>query len=134
MRHYRAESKTELARIDREALNPCQKMELYFLGYIKELRESGQVCLACMLAADQPTLPQEICNEVGGYFNDQKVWLEKVLQEGLEANVFHLRYDVEVEAQLIIAAVQGAMVIARSCGSAVQFEAVAARLLNGLSN
>jgi len=45
-----------------------------------------------------------------------------------------LRDAVEVEAQLIIAAVQGARVIARSCGSAVQFEAVAARLLDGLNN
>ncbi len=134
MRRYRAENKAELARIEHEAVNPRQKMELYFLGYINELRESGQVCMACMLAADQPTLPDEICNEVGGFFNDQKVWLEKVLQDGLEAESFRLRDAVEVEAQLIIAAVQGAMVIARSCGSAVQFETVAARLLDGLKN
>jgi TetR/AcrR family transcriptional repressor of nem operon len=113
MRRYRAENKAELDRFEREAVNPRQKMELYFLGYINELRESGQVCLACMLAADQPTLPQDICNEVGA---------------------FQLRDAVEVEAQLIIAAVQGAMVIARSCGSAVQFETVAARLLDGLNN
>jgi TetR/AcrR family transcriptional repressor of nem operon len=87
------------------------------------------MCLCGMLAADYETLPLAMRTAVVRFFDDNEAWLERVLEQGVSDGVLHYEGRARDQAQLIISALEGAMLVARPYGDPVRFEAAAHRLL-----
>jgi TetR/AcrR family transcriptional repressor of nem operon len=83
-----------------------------------------------VLAADLAALPLAVRGEVRAFFADNEAWLTRVLTDGVKRKELALRGSVAVNARLILAALEGAMIVARAHGSTAQFDAVADQVLS----
>lgn len=128
---YREIFRKKRDQIDRQTDYPRRQLERYVQLYLDGLRDE-RMCLCGMLAADFTTLPQAVREEVKGFFADNEAWLTKVLVEGCKAGVIHCNEPAEVSAQLLLAGLHGAQLVARSYGDVTRFHSIAQRLLAGL--
>jgi TetR/AcrR family transcriptional repressor of nem operon len=122
----------ELAEIDSASVTPAARLAAYAGLYARVLRQR-RMCLCGMLAAEHQTLPQPMREAVTSFFDGSETWLEKVLEEGGQDGTLRFPGAPRETARLIIACLEGAMLVARPYGDADRFQAVAASLLSGLT-
>jgi TetR/AcrR family transcriptional repressor of nem operon len=96
------------------------------------LRDRDRMCLCGMMAADIATLPKVVRAEIRRFFEENEVWLVRVLTAGRKARTLRFSGSAEVEARLLTMGLEGAMLVARSYGEPRRFEEIATRLLEGL--
>jgi len=121
-----------LATIDRAGIAPAERLAEYAGLYLHVLREE-RLCLCGMLAAEYPTLPGPMQEAVTGFFDANESWLEKVLEDGRQGGSLEFPGTARDTARLMIACLEGAMLVARPYGDTGRFQAVAASLLAGLT-
>ncbi len=121
-----------LAAIDNDVPSAPAKLDAYAGLYIDVLR-AKRMCLCGMLAAEYETLPQPMKAGVIQFFEDSAKWLESVLCDGNADGTLQFVGSGREVAQLIIGALEGAMLVARSYGDVGRFEDSAERLLASLA-
>jgi TetR/AcrR family transcriptional repressor of nem operon len=121
----------ELKAIDANSSNIHSKLAAYAAVYADVLKDQ-RMCLCGMLAADYETLPPPMRAAVIRFFDDNADWLERVLQQGASEGTLHYEGSARDQAQLIISALEGAMLVARPYGDPERFQAAAHRLLASL--
>jgi TetR/AcrR family transcriptional repressor of nem operon len=84
-----------------------------------------------MLAAEYETLPEAMQRSVERFFADNRQWLEAVLESGRRRGTLAFEGSAADAAQLILSALEGAMLVARPFGGVERFRAAAGRLLAG---
>ena len=98
----------------------------FYTGYwercIKD--QSAPFCLAAVLAAELPGLPEEVAVSVRGHFVDLGTWLERLLELGVEQGSVNLEGSPKVEAQAFMATVYGAMLAARAFDDPQRFDVI----------
>jgi len=98
----------------------------FYTGYwercIKD--QSAPFCLAAVLAAELPGLPEEVAVSVRGHFVDLGTWLERLLELGVEQGSVNLEASPKVEAQGFMATVYGAMLAARAFDDPQRFDVI----------
>lgn len=124
---YREAFRRKRDQIDQRTDDSRLKLNQYVQLYFDSLQDE-RLCLCGMLAADFNTLPPPVREEVKDFFVDNEAWLIKVLIEGSKAGVINCERLAE-QAQLLLAGLQGAMLVARSCGDITRFQAIAQQLL-----
>ena len=108
------------------------KLEAFFQIYF-DLSNNGQrACPAGMLQAEYRAIPEEVREATRGLMVDLQTWLTEVLAQGREAGQLHFPGRPADQAVVIAATLQGALQIARSCGSE-RFEAAVAQLKRQLA-
>jgi TetR/AcrR family transcriptional repressor of nem operon len=122
-----------LAAIDLQPVDALAKLDAYAKLYADVLR-GKRMCLCGMLAAEYQTLPKPMRNAVIGFFDENEIWLEKVLLQGREEGTLEFSGSPREAARLIVSGLEGAMLIARSYGDLARFQAAADRLLASLAN
>lgn len=90
-------------------------------------------CICVLLAAEIPTLPEEVRAEVQGHFRELALWLASIMEEGDRQGVIHLESPVAVEAEVFMAAIHGAMLASRAHGDWRVFASVAAEAMRRLT-
>ena len=85
-----------------------------------------------MLAADYITLPPTMRDVVRRFFDVNEAWLGEALQRGRERNELAFAGSSVEAAQVLVGALEGAMLLARSHGDAARFRSAACRLLADL--
>jgi TetR/AcrR family transcriptional repressor of nem operon len=146
--HYHFPSKAELGEalierygsrffealkgIDEDCADAREKLARYAGLYVSVLKDH-RMCLCGMLAADYSTLPPGMRAAVIRFFDRNQTWLERVLEEGREAGALGYESSPAEQAQLIVGALEGGMLVARPYGDPQRFEAAARRLLAGLA-
>ena len=130
---YRDEVLDGLAALEQGSPDPAVQLA----GYVSLMRaciEDGSrpFCVCGMLAAEMPVLPAEIAHEVRAYFVALSGWLRSVLQRGSEMGKISLAGPAAAEADLFVATVYGAMLVARARGDATLFAAVVQPLMHRL--
>ncbi len=83
--------------------SPRQRIERLGLAYVQSLKSDGAICLACVLGAETSGLPVEVRQAVVAFFKQMIDWTAAALK-GAEGP--------SSDAQYIISALQGAMVLA----------------------
>src|SRR5271170_2958588 len=84
--------------------NPLSRLEAYVLHWEKCIRDKTEpICIAALLGAELPTLPDEVKAEVKGYFRDLKEWIRKTLEDGHAQGVLRFKQPAAVEAETFIA-------------------------------
>jgi TetR/AcrR family transcriptional repressor of nem operon len=128
---YHDAFRSALEAIQKSVPDPRQKLRAYVQLYADVLRKD-RLCLCGMLAAEQATLPKPMKAALNAFFDANERWLAGVLEEGRRSGTLHLEGPVVEEAQLLVAALEGAMLVARSYGDSKRFAAVAERVLAGI--
>jgi TetR/AcrR family transcriptional regulator, transcriptional repressor for nem operon len=121
-----------LGAIDAETLRATAKLARYASLY-KEVLRNDRMCLCGMVAAEYTTLPEPMQEEIRRFFTANELWLAAVLDEGKRSGELHLRGTPLDTARLLLSALQGAMLVARSYGSVARFEISAKRLIADLT-
>jgi TetR/AcrR family transcriptional regulator, transcriptional repressor for nem operon len=112
--HYRAMFQDKLDSLQTADLSQIEKLRAYGELFVATLRESNKVCLCGVLASEAETLPIAVRNEVRQFFDAQHSWLIKVIEEGKRSNEIRASLNSASFSSSFIAALEGAMIIARS--------------------
>jgi TetR/AcrR family transcriptional repressor of nem operon len=94
----------------------AEKLEAFFRRYLKFLEAGQQVCLGGALETDFKTLPREMQVETQKFASDILVWMEGVLEEGREKQIFSFPGEARDQAILILSSLQGALQMTRAVG------------------
>ena len=104
-----------------------------YTGLYQQVLRNRRMCLCGMLAAEYQTLPQPMQEAVIRFFDQNESWLENLLEDGRADGSLHFASSARDTARMIVAGLEGAMLIARPYGDITRFQAAAASLLAGLT-
>jgi len=102
-------------------LTYSQKLNGYYDLYRNSLNEE-RICLGGMLSAEALTLGPEIQPLLQVFFKYQQKWLIELLEQGVSSGEFHLATPINTQASVIIATLQGALVVSRATKTSDFFE------------
>lgn len=117
-----------LEAIDRSGADAREKLRRY-AGIYTDVLRSNRMCLCGMLASDYATLAKPVKDGVKRFFDRNEDWLVAVLEAGRKAGTLRFTGSPDVVARALVGSLEGAMMLARSYGEVVRFEAVADRLI-----
>lgn len=117
-----------LATIDRESGSAAEKLDRYVAIYAGVLAKN-RMCLCGMLAAEHATLPKPMQAAITRFFDTNETWLAAVLEQGRQQKRLQFPGPAIETARMLVAALEGAMMLARSYGDAKRFQRAADRLL-----
>jgi TetR/AcrR family transcriptional regulator, transcriptional repressor for nem operon len=100
-----------------------------YAGLYADVLRGRRMCLCGMLAAEYSTLPDPIRERVIAFFDDNETWLERILKDGRADGRLHFDDPPRQAARLIVSALEGAMLVARSYGDVERFHAAATGLI-----
>ncbi len=75
-----------------------------------------QLCLCGMLGAEADAIPAEVAHEVQQFFKANMTWLTDVIAQGQQQGSLRAGVDPAAQAQLLLCALEGAMVVGRAAG------------------
>jgi len=146
--HYHFPSKAELGRalieryrrtfdaaldtIDNQAKLPQEKLQQY-VGLYESVLSNERMCLCGMFAAEYATLPAPMQVGLKSFFDANERWLTAVLEDGRRAGIFMFAEPASERARVLLGALEGAMLVARSYGNLRRFQSAAAYVLADLS-
>ena len=130
---YEAAFLDTLAGIDKAQQGAAQKLRHYASIYAEVLR-ANRMCLCGMLASDYATLPKPMRERVRHFFDENERWLARVLEEGRKAGQLAFRGAPVEIARMVVASLEGAMMLARSYGEPPRFDAAAERVIGELES
>ena len=81
-------------------------------------------CVCALLACELPALPPEVALEVTAYFRFLSSWLTAAMERGADQGTVAIEASAEVEAEMFMATVHGAMLSARAQNSPALFDAI----------
>jgi TetR/AcrR family transcriptional repressor of nem operon len=125
---YRATFDSALKAIDQQAPEAREKLHQYAALYESVLSDE-RMCLCGMLAAEYATLPAPMQKGLTAFFDANERWLTTVLEGGLRTGVFQFGDSANERARLLLGALEGAMLVARSYGDPRRFHAAAEHML-----
>lgn len=128
VQRYEAGFLETLASIDAAQLGVRDRLERYANIYAEVLR-ANRMCLCGMLASDYATLPKPMREEVRRFFDENERWLARVLSEGRKTGQLHFKGMPVDVARMIVASLEGAMMMARTFGEVGRFESATERLI-----
>lgn len=125
VRQSRDRFDADMAALRASGADPLTQLRAY-VGYWEQCiaDDSAPFCVAGMLGAELPTLPDEVASEVRAHFEDVEKWLENVLDAGIQANQLQFKGAAKSEASTLVSLVYGAMLTARAYGTAALFSDV----------
>jgi len=121
-----------LEAIDLRTNEPDKKLR-YYIELYDSVLNNERMCLCGMLAAEIATLPIPMQEGLWLFFDENEQWLIAVLEDGLRIGAFRFKETANERARMIVAALEGAMLVARSYGDPARFHVVASSLLSDLS-
>src|SRR5215469_1316072 len=86
--------------------------------------DTAPFCVAGMLGAELPALPEEVAQVVKAFFDNLTAWLEQVFESGVKNDLIKLDSSVQTEAATLVSLVYGAMLAARASGNVALFKDV----------
>lgn len=109
---WRRKMRSLLAQADASSPRAELKLEAFLEAMEQGFRQTKNICLCSMLAADFANLPEEARKEAQGAWRDAEEWLARVLDEGRTAGAFRFEGDPRVNAAVLFAALEGATISA----------------------
>jgi TetR/AcrR family transcriptional repressor of nem operon len=121
-----------LSEVDRVPFEAPAKLRAYAQLYADVFRDD-RMCLCGMLAADYATLPDPMRERVVRFFDDNEVWLSRVLEDGRNAGTIGFSGPARPIARTLIGGLEGAMLVARPYHDLKRFRDAAELLIGGLA-
>jgi TetR/AcrR family transcriptional repressor of nem operon len=121
-----------LERADADGRAAPDKLRAYAQLYADVFRDD-RMCLCGMLAADYATLPEPMRERVVHFFDENEVWLSRVLEDGRSAATIRFEGSARSVARTLIAGLEGAMLVSRPYRDIDRFGDAAELLIRGLA-
>jgi len=118
----------QLATAEPDAVAQLRAYATYWERCIAD--DSAPFCVAAMLAAELPSLPDELATSVRAHFNELTDWLARMLALGVRQKSVRLVGSPEQEADAFMSAIYGAMLSARAFGDPGRFTTITETLLS----
>ncbi|HML14757.1 MAG TPA: TetR/AcrR family transcriptional regulator, partial [Xanthobacteraceae bacterium] len=128
MERYTESFLSALAQIDGGTASAREKLQRYVSIYADVLA-NNRMCLCGMLAAEYATLPKPVRTEVTRFFDANETWLAHVIDDARQSGGTQFAGSSTEAARLMIATLEGAMMLARSYGEAERFDRAGERVL-----
>lgn len=125
---YHSTFAAALDDIDREARDAPEKLRRYVALYDGVMR-NDRMCLCGMLAAEYATLPAAMQDRLRRFFDANEVWLSAVLDAGRRSGELAFAEPPQERARLLVGALEGAMLVARTYRDGERFQAAAQHAL-----
>jgi TetR/AcrR family transcriptional regulator, transcriptional repressor for nem operon len=131
VRRYQITFDEALEALSRSGRDTLGLLQGYVELYGSVLRKD-RMCLCGMLAAEHTTLPAPMQRALQAFFDANERWLAGVLEAGRRSGELKLSAGPKEEARLLVAGLEGALLVARSFDDADRFQHAADRLLEGV--
>jgi TetR/AcrR family transcriptional regulator, transcriptional repressor for nem operon len=129
---YTASFGAVLSAIETSGADAQDRLRRYVQVY-GDVLGRDRLCLCGMLAAEVTTLPDEMQSAIRRFFDENELWLTRVLETGRRDRALTFAGDATEVAGALTAGLEGAMLLARSYGDSTRFSTAAARLLDDLT-
>ena len=113
--------------------DPAPALLASYAELYADVLRGSRMCLCGMLAAEFETLPDSMRAAVTGFFDENELWLTRVLDQGRRDGTLAFTGAAADVARAIIDGLEGAMLVAHAYHDVTRFEASATRLLEGLA-
>jgi TetR/AcrR family transcriptional repressor of nem operon len=123
--------KNLLSNIDSQSKSVAEQLKSYVSIYRTNL-DSELMCLGGMLASEAQTLAPELNTQLTHFFDINHSWLSKVLKAGETNKQIKLSTTADGQASLFLAALQGALLVARAYGKQSIFDQTTETLISNL--
>ena len=134
LRAHREKTIAGTEQLDRQIEDPWKRLYAYIQYWEGCIRgKTVPFCVAALLAAELPSLPEEVQAEVRLHFSALDEWLERTLKAGVKAGVIKLQDSAATEAQTLMAVVHGSMLSARATGESSVFKLVTGAALKRIA-
>ncbi|MFM2289372.1 MAG: hypothetical protein RL684_2515 [Pseudomonadota bacterium] len=131
LKRYMLAFSSALAQIDAAAGPVPARLDAYAGLYAGVVR-NRRLCLCGVLAAEFETLGEPMRAGVKRFFDGNEAWLTRTLRAGRAEGTILPRFDETEAARLLIASLEGAMLVTRPRHDHKRFEALARTLFTGL--
>jgi len=132
VRRYTDTFQAALAGIGDSSDTAPSKLERYSRIY-RQVLGADRMCLCGMFAAEYATLPGAMQQELRRFFDENELWLMRVLEDGRRDGTLQFEGTPRDIAGMLTGALEGAMLLARSYGDNARFSAAIAQLLTTLA-
>jgi len=116
-----------LADVEPDAVEQLRAYAGYWERCIAD--DSAPFCIAAMLAAELPSLPDDLAHAVQAHFAELSGWLAQLLALGVRQGGVVLTGSPEDEADAFMSAIYGAMLSARAFADPARFVSITETLL-----
>lgn len=124
VQHHQA-TKEGLGNLRHAVAEPLEQLRAYVKHWEQCIGDlSAPFCVCALLAGELPVLPAEVAVEVRAYFRFLSGWMASVLEQGMRQGTIHCTSTPQVEAEIFMATVHGAMLSARAYGDVAVFATV----------
>ncbi|ALN88782.1 transcriptional regulator, TetR family [Lysobacter capsici] len=107
-------------------IDPLERLVAYSRFWAECIQASNPpICICALLAAELPSIPAEVADEVKAHFNDLHAWIASSMEEGQAKGAMRLSDSPSAEASMFMASIHGAMLSARAVGDASVFWQIA---------
>ncbi|USX14981.1 TetR/AcrR family transcriptional regulator [Oxalobacteraceae bacterium OTU3CAMAD1] len=128
---HRNATEEGLGHLQQAIVDPVGQLRAYIQHWSKCIEDlSAPFCVCALLAGELPILPEDVAIEVRAYFRFLSDWLASVLAEGMRQGTIQSAYTPQVEAEIFMATVHGAMLSARAYGDGSMFGTIASAQLS----
>jgi TetR/AcrR family transcriptional repressor of nem operon len=130
LRRHRQRMEDAHAGLDAGVASPVDRLQKYLAYWEACIRSMTEpFCIAALLGAELPSLPEEVQAEVGKHFTSLRQWIARTLKAGVKREMIRLQGSADAEAEMLMAAVHGGMISARVNKSSLLFKQITS---NGL--
>lgn len=113
------------------ATSPEAKLNRY-CGLFEDTLSSGEhdkACLCGILSAELKTLNPPVVSRITQFYRDNEIYLEKILQAGLETGEFTFSGNPRTMAKLIFSLMEGDLLVARAEGGVARIKETTKQLM-----
>lgn len=122
-----------LRSLDESTPDPLARLEKYCRWWASCIQASAPpICICALLAAELPSIPTEVADQVRAHFRDLSAWLAVVIDEGQSKGSIRLAVEPASDGLAFMASIHGAMLAARALGDPEVFARICAQSLDRL--
>ena len=118
---YRERFRDALSSIAARSGGAPAQLEAYVALFRGTFELDGRLCLGGMFAADLPTLPPAVADQVRGFYAENESWLTRVLDAGRRAAELEFKGSPRDAAAALLDGLEGSLLAARAHRSAARF-------------
>lgn len=132
-RRYTERFESALAAIDVARRDPLTRLKVYVQLFATTYAQDGRLCVCGMLGAEADALPAHVADAVARFFQLNLTWLTAAFRDAQRSGQVTTAQRAANLAELMLSALEGAMVVGRGGRSGGGPAAVGKHLLAGLA-
>lgn len=146
--HYHFPSKTDLAvslceryvnqfierlhQLEQKHDSCLQRIKEMFRIFARMIRDQEKLCPITMLTAEIEALPPAARSQLQRFIVETERWLGRTLEQGKRNHELHYAGSFQSQSRILLATLQGAMLLARATGERGHFQTITDDLMRQL--